>query len=819
MVVCGAVKGALIVYEFRTTAAAAAWRKRGGLMFGWTRIFTLVAVAAAVAIVTGGAGATSTSTLTPTAVSHAATAGKVSTAASRRSTLLKTASLSTWAGAARYLRAIGVDPRGLVIQRGARNYAGPNCPGAGWACTSTAHPVVQIARAGGKNTFFCTSGQCAVVQLTARGVARSGRSLTASAPTKPSIAACVKNGSGSNTGLGQSCSISQSSATNDNVAAVYENVGKTSGPTQTASFTASITQQATGTSNSNTACVYQAITMDGSTNAGGKKGTGANVALEAHQSVKINQDTRGSGTNNADQSATSSGTCNPVDTTGLTQSQTLTSTASASGPIVQNENAANSGPNVLLDIEQNRGIGLNVATGPGNVTFTQTNSLTAIAGTTSGSTSQTQSSQAGSNPAGGILATVNQYSTGVLTANANQTETQCEDAVNTAVPSGFTCDNAPSTDVPPSLVTQTQYGPIGTAGPGPKGQRRLEKTGKDASSQTGGNSADTFTIVQHSTQQNDTPGTTQPNITEGDCTTSGNCTVNQTVTDGNTTTQNTKAGPTVNTTVNCASGCSTTTTNGTTPITPGDVLVSVGNGLVKEFTPTGTPVQTLDTGQNSSETTGLAFDGAGNLYVTTFGAQNVYKFNHNGALVGPFGSGYNLDPESIVFDSSGNAFVGQADGSRNVLEFSSLGSLVASFAPDPEGRGTDWIDLAGCTLYYTSEGVLVKRFDVCANAQLPDFASGLPGADAYAVKLLPGGGALVADTASIVRLDNTGAVAQQYGTGGTLWFSLALDPSGAAFWASDYATGTVKEFRLSDGQQLAAFTTGTSRASGLAIAP
>jgi hypothetical protein len=69
-----------------------------------------------------------------------------------------------------------------------------------------------------------------------------------------------------------------------------------------------------------------------------------------------------------------------------------------------------------------------------------------------------------------------------------------------------------------------------------------------------------------------------------------------------------------------------------------------------------------------------------------------------------------------------------------------------------------------------------------------------------------------------VRLDNTRTVAQSYGTGGTLWFSLALDPSGAAFWAGDEATGTVKEFGL-DGTQLATFTTGTSTAAGLAIAP
>jgi hypothetical protein len=151
-------------------------------MFGWTRIFTLVAVAAAVAIVAGGAGATSTSALAPATVAHTTSSGKVSTAASRRGTLLKTANLSNRAGVVRYLRAIGVDPRGLVIQRGARNYAGPNCPGAGWACTSTAHPVVQITAAGGRNTFFCTTGSCAVVQATtAKAATRTSRALTAAA--------------------------------------------------------------------------------------------------------------------------------------------------------------------------------------------------------------------------------------------------------------------------------------------------------------------------------------------------------------------------------------------------------------------------------------------------------------------------------------------------------------------------------------------------------------------------------------------------------------------------------------------------------------
>jgi hypothetical protein len=40
------------------------------------------------------------------------------------------------------------------------------------------------------------------------------------------------------------------------------------------------------------------------------------------------------------------------------------------------------------------------------------------------------------------------------------------------------------------------------------------------------------------------------------------------------------------------------------------------------------------------------------LYATAVNAQNVYKFDNKGNRIGPFGSGYNQDPESIVFDKN-----------------------------------------------------------------------------------------------------------------------------------------------------------------------
>jgi hypothetical protein len=49
---------------------------------------------------------------------------------------------------------VGSDPATAVKQVGLLNYAGPNCPGIGWNCT-TATNVIQVASAGGQNRFEC----------------------------------------------------------------------------------------------------------------------------------------------------------------------------------------------------------------------------------------------------------------------------------------------------------------------------------------------------------------------------------------------------------------------------------------------------------------------------------------------------------------------------------------------------------------------------------------------------------------------------------------------------------------------------------------
>ena len=109
--------------------------------------------------------------------------------------------VSTRAAVVHYLRSIHVNPKGAVIQRGARNYAGARCPGGRWTCASTKHTVVQIAKPGGQNRFVCKSSKCVIVQLSgiAHGEYVAGRQAAVGAASKSNTAFCVKTGSGATT--------------------------------------------------------------------------------------------------------------------------------------------------------------------------------------------------------------------------------------------------------------------------------------------------------------------------------------------------------------------------------------------------------------------------------------------------------------------------------------------------------------------------------------------------------------------------------------------------------------------------------------------
>jgi len=164
----------------------------------------------------------------------------------------------------------------------------------------------------------------------------------------------------------------------------------------------------------------------------------------------------------------------------------------------------------------------------------------------------------------------------------------------------------------------------------------------------------------------------------------------------------------------------------------------------------------------------------------------------------------------VAPDGSGHIYVGQADGSRAILKFDLAGTLLGSFNPLTESRGTDWIDLAAdtCTMFYTSEGFLIKRFNVCGNVQLSDFAT-LPTRPAYALRIRPNGEVLVAATSACYRLDSNGNVIQSYPVTNygetSFFFALNLDPDDESFWTAGFSTGNIYRIRISDGALITQF--------------
>lgn len=257
-----------------------------------------------------------------------------------------------------------------------------------------------------------------------------------------------------------------------------------------------------------------------------------------------------------------------------------------------------------------------------------------------------------------------------------------------------------------------------------------------------------------------------------------------------------------------------TAAQSTSQFAVGDVFIGVGNGQIQWRLPDGTLNATLDTGLGGF-TTGMAFDKLGNLYSTAFTANNIVKFDTSGTKIGTFGSSYNSRPESIAINAAGDFYVGQADGSRDVIHLSGTGALIGTHDVGLDRRGSDWVDLSSdqCTLYYTSEGTRIKRFDVCANTQLPDLTALLQ--ESYALRLLPGvfgdRAILVADTSSIKMVDAvSGGISNTYDAPGQdCWFALNLDPDGTSFWSADFCTSMVFKFDISSGAVLSQFNTGT----------
>lgn len=229
--------------------------------------------------------------------------------------------------------------------------------------------------------------------------------------------------------------------------------------------------------------------------------------------------------------------------------------------------------------------------------------------------------------------------------------------------------------------------------------------------------------------------------------------------------------------------------------TRGNVLAGVGQGMIKEFTPTGALVATYDTGTGSNETTGMCFDAAGNLYATMFTSGVVSKFSPTGTLInGSFVSGFAGSPESCQVNQAGELLVGTTGG--QIKRFNATtGALLNTYTVS---GGAGWIDIAAdqCTVFYADDSSTVQRFNICTNTQLATFAN--MSSLASGLRILPGGDVLASDRTSVSRFNPSGTLIGNYGApaGNSLIFAVTVDPDGQTFWTADLVNGNIFRYNL-----------------------
>jgi hypothetical protein len=166
----------------------------------------------------------------------------------------------------------------IVRQVGLRNYAGPNCPGAGWNCTTSTR-VLQIAGADGQNRAECSSEPvivgasqtCTISQL-------GGSSNTARCVQRSTMAGAV-----------QTCDITQTG--DNNKAFVDQTIEQKDGSTQLGSQKAIVNQgtASVGSAGGNELHLHQDVKQ--------QVKDGAIQAQNAHQSAVVLQFAAGSGDN------------------------------------------------------------------------------------------------------------------------------------------------------------------------------------------------------------------------------------------------------------------------------------------------------------------------------------------------------------------------------------------------------------------------------------------------------------------------------------------------------------------------------------------
>jgi len=245
----------------------------------------------------------------------------------------------------------------------------------------------------------------------------------------------------------------------------------------------------------------------------------------------------------------------------------------------------------------------------------------------------------------------------------------------------------------------------------------------------------------------------------------------------------------------------------------GDVFVG-GVGMLKVYDNSGVFKEKLDIPQ-----LGLPIFGFNNmtdkLYITDWNNDKIYVYDgrslHHIRQTIDTKSGVYHDckhTNGIVFAVNGDFYVGHSEGRTPIQRFNSTGRFQSTYSVATEGRegGVDFLSLSADqkTMYYTSKGERIMRYNLVDKLQLTDFAN-IPGEPLRDLVLLPPdgkGGLIVAQSDEIKRLDINGKVVKSYSAPDiNLWFTLALDPNGTSFWAlSPSGGGKVCRFNIQSGK-------------------
>lgn len=238
----------------------------------------------------------------------------------------------------------------------------------------------------------------------------------------------------------------------------------------------------------------------------------------------------------------------------------------------------------------------------------------------------------------------------------------------------------------------------------------------------------------------------------------------------------------------------------------GDIFASVSNGQVYHYNSGGDLLETLDTGLGGI-TAGLAFDQEGNLYVANHSKNSITRFSSaEGHTASNFSGNLGMKkPEGVIFDNSGNLWVGSGC-CGTIKKLDANGNTLLSLTT---GRRADWIQLSndGTKLYYTE--------DVHNGIKTIDLATGqheAPLSSRYgfaSFQILPDGGVIATHKGTVKRLDSLGRLVASYDVEGVdKWFALDLDAENFSFWAGSYQNDTLYKFDIATGDVLQTIDTG-----------